>query len=399
MVVIEMENGGIMEIELYPEKAPLTVANFEKLVKSGFYDGLGFHRIIEGFMIQGGDPNGNGTGGPGWEIKGEFASNGWKNDLKHTRGVISMARASDPDSAGSQFFIMHEDAPHLDGQYAAFGKLVSGYDVLDEIAAVRTGFRDEPRYPQIMKKVYIKEDKKVKYGIQLYSMRDLAEADFDAAVAKAAEIGYSMIEFAGFFGRTAEQVVSLLQKNGIEIFGTHTGIYDLVNDFEGTLKFHKAIGNGNYIIPHHNMRNKAEIDEFVDLVNKYQPMLEAEGIKLGYHNHSMEWLPNEDGLIPNEELFRRTNIGFEIDTFWAYNAGRDPVELMEQFRDRLLSIHIKDGFKGGRGMPLGKGEAPVKAVYEKALELDVPMIVESETCDPSGADEAQVCFDCLKSFE
>ena len=399
MVVIEMENGGIMEIELYPEKAPLTVANFEKLVKSGFYDGLGFHRIIEGFMIQGGDPYGNGTGGPGWEIKGEFASNGWKNDLKHTRGVISMARASDPDSAGSQFFIMHEDAPHLDGQYAAFGKLVSGYDVLDEIAAVRTGYRDEPRYPQIMKKVYIKEDKKVKYGIQLYSMRDLAEKDFDAAVAKAAEIGYSMIEFAGFFGRTAEQVVSLLQKNGIEIFGTHTGIYDLVNDFEGTLKFHKAIGNGNYIIPHHNMRNKAEIDEFVDLVNKYQPMLEAEGIKLGYHNHSMEWLPNEDGLIPNEELFRRTNIGFEIDTFWAYNAGRDPVELMEQFKDRLLSIHIKDGFKGGRGMPLGKGEAPVKAVYEKALELDVPMIVESETCDPSGADEAQVCFDCLKSFE
>ncbi len=399
MVVIEMENGGIMEIELYPEKAPLTVANFEKLVKSGFYDGLGFHRIIEGFMIQGGDPNGNGTGGPGWEIKGEFASNGWKNDLKHTRGVISMARASDPDSAGSQFFIMHEDAPHLDGQYAAFGKLVSGYDVLDEIAAVRTGFRDEPRYPQKKKKVYIKEDKKVKYGIQLYSMRDLAEKDFDAAVAKAAEIGYSMIEFAGFFGRTAEQVVSLLQKNGIEIFGTHTGIYDLVNDFEGTLKFHKAIGNGNYIIPHHNMRNKAEIDEFVDLVNKYQPMLEAEGIKLGYHNHSMEWLPNEDGLIPNEELFRRTNIGFEIDTFWAYNAGRDPVELMEQYKDRLLSIHIKDGFRGGRGMPLGKGEAPVKAVYEKALELDVPMIVESETCDPSGADEAQVCFDCLKSFE
>ncbi len=156
MVVIEMENGGIMELELYPDKAPLTVKNFEKLVISGFYDGLGFHRIIEGFMIQGGDPKGNGTGGPGWHIKGEFASNGVKNDLKHTRGVISMARSADPDSAGSQFFIMHDDAPHLDGQYAAFGKLVKGYEVLDEIASVRTGFRDEPRYPQIMKKVYIK---------------------------------------------------------------------------------------------------------------------------------------------------------------------------------------------------------------------------------------------------
>ncbi|MBQ7700423.1 MAG: peptidylprolyl isomerase [Clostridia bacterium] len=157
MVVIEMENGGIMELELYPEKAPITVSNFEKLVKSGFYDGLGFHRIIEGFMIQGGDPKGNGTGGPGWEIKGEFLSNGVKNDLKHTRGVISMARSADPDSAGSQFFIMHADAPHLDGQYAAFGKLVNGFDVLDEIATTRTGFRDVPRYPQIMKRVYIKE--------------------------------------------------------------------------------------------------------------------------------------------------------------------------------------------------------------------------------------------------
>ena len=122
----------------------------------------------------------------------------------------------------------------------------------------------------------------MKYGIQLYSMRDLAEKDFEGAVAKAAEIGYSSIEFAGFFGRTAEQVVSLLQKNNIELFGTHCGMYDLVNDFEGTLAFHKAIGNKNYIISHHNMRNKAEIDEFVGLVNKYQPMLESEGIKLGY---------------------------------------------------------------------------------------------------------------------
>jgi len=131
--VIEMENGGKICLELYPDVAPVSVENFIKLVKSGFYDGLTFHRVVPGFVIQGGCPLGNGTGGPGWHIRGEFASNGFRNDLKHTRGVLSMARAMDPNSAGSQFFIMVEDAPHLDGDYAAFGKVVSGMDVVDEI--------------------------------------------------------------------------------------------------------------------------------------------------------------------------------------------------------------------------------------------------------------------------
>ncbi|MBQ3593039.1 MAG: peptidylprolyl isomerase [Clostridia bacterium] len=156
MVVIEMDSGELIEIELYPEIAPKTVENFEKLVNSGFYDGLTFHRVIPGFMIQGGCPKGNGTGGPGYSIKGEFAANGIKNDLKHTRGVISMARAMDPDSAGSQFFIMHEDAPHLDGQYAAFGKVVSGMDAVDRIAAVDTDWGDKPLTPVVMTKVSIK---------------------------------------------------------------------------------------------------------------------------------------------------------------------------------------------------------------------------------------------------
>ncbi len=156
MVVIEMDSGELIEIELYPEIAPKTVENFEKLVNSGFYDGLTFHRVIPGFMIQGGCPNGNGMGGPGYSIKGEFAANGVKNDLKHTRGVISMARAMDPDSAGSQFFIMHEDAPHLDGQYAAFGKVVSGMDAVDRIAAVDTDWGDKPLTPVVMTKVSIK---------------------------------------------------------------------------------------------------------------------------------------------------------------------------------------------------------------------------------------------------
>ena len=156
MVVIEMDSGELIEIELYPEIAPKTVENFEKLVNSGFYDGLTFHRVIPGFMIQGGCPKGNGTGGPGYSIKGEFAANGVKNDLKHTRGVISMARAMDPDSAGSQFFIMHEDAPPLDGQYAAFGKVVSGMDAVDRIAAVDTDWGDKPLTPVVMTKVSIK---------------------------------------------------------------------------------------------------------------------------------------------------------------------------------------------------------------------------------------------------
>lgn len=155
MVVIEMENGKKIELELYPETAPETVANFEKLVKSGFYDGLIFHRVIKGFMIQGGCPEGTGMGGPGWTIKGEFASNGVKNDLKHTRGVISMARSMMPDSAGSQFFIMHEDAPYLDGKYAAFGKVVEGMDTVDEIANVKTDGNDRPLEEQKIKKVTI----------------------------------------------------------------------------------------------------------------------------------------------------------------------------------------------------------------------------------------------------
>ena len=153
--IIEMENGKTMTLELYPEKAPITVANFEKLAGSGFYDGLIFHRVIENFMIQGGDPTGTGMGGPGWQIKGEFYSNGVKNDLKHTRGVISMARSRHPDSAGSQFFIMHKDAPHLDGQYAAFGKVISGMEVVDEIASIPTGAMDRPKIAVRMKKVYI----------------------------------------------------------------------------------------------------------------------------------------------------------------------------------------------------------------------------------------------------
>ncbi len=153
-----MEDGGIIDIELDSAAAPITCENFLKLVKQGFYDGLTFHRVIPGFMIQGGCPIGNGTGGPGWSIKGEFASNGVANPIKHIRGVISMARSMSPNSAGSQFFIMHKDAPHLDGQYAAFGHVTAGMEVVDRIAAVRTDWNDKPTTPVKMKKVEVIEE-------------------------------------------------------------------------------------------------------------------------------------------------------------------------------------------------------------------------------------------------
>jgi len=157
MVVIKMQDGGEIKIQLDENAAPETVKNFEKLVSEGFYDGLKFHRVINGFMIQGGCPLGNGTGGPGYSIKGEFSSNGVDNPIEHKRGTISMARSMDPDSAGSQFFIVHKDAPHLDGQYAAFGTVVEGMDVVDRIASADTDMGDMPTTDMIMEKVYLED--------------------------------------------------------------------------------------------------------------------------------------------------------------------------------------------------------------------------------------------------
>ena len=155
VVTITMANGDVMKAELYPEIAPNTVNNFISLVSKGYYDGLIFHRVIAGFMIQGGCPNGNGMGGPGYSIKGEFKQNGFKNTLKHTEGVLSMARAMNPNSAGSQFFIMHQNSPHLDGQYAAFGKVIEGLEVVDKIAQVGTDWQDRPMVPQIIESMTV----------------------------------------------------------------------------------------------------------------------------------------------------------------------------------------------------------------------------------------------------
>ncbi len=239
----------------------------------------------------------------------------------------------------------------------------------------------------------------MQYGLQMYSVRDITKDDLAGAVKKVAEIGYKLIEFAGFFGNSAEDVVKMLKDNDVTVSGTHTSINELIADYEGTVAFHKAIGNKYYIIPGHDLSTKEKLDEFIDNVNKFQPMLAKEGITLCYHNHDGEFKPNKDGQIIYDELTSRTNIGLEIDTFWAYAGGKDPIAMMDEFKDRLYFVHIKDGYADRRGEPLGRGTAPVKAVYEKAKAMGIPMIVESETLTPDGLTEAKICFDYLKAQE
>jgi len=239
----------------------------------------------------------------------------------------------------------------------------------------------------------------MEYGLQMYSVRDITKEDLPGAIAEVAQIGYKLIEFAGFFGHTAEEVNQMLADNGVTVSGTHTGLNELLTDYEATLAFHKAIKNPIYIIPGHDLSTKENLDKFIEDVNRLQPLLKAEGIEMGFHNHSSEFLPNKDGIIVYDELVARTGLLLEIDTFWAYAAGKDPVALMEQLKDRLRFIHIKDGYQNGDGMPLGRGTAPVAAVYAKAIELGVPMVVESETLTPDGLTEAKICFEYLKGLE
>ena len=239
----------------------------------------------------------------------------------------------------------------------------------------------------------------MEYGIQMFSVRDITEKDLGGALKKMADIGYKNIEFAGFFGHPAEEVRKMLDDNGLVVSGIHAGLNDLISDFEGTVRYQKIIGNKNYILPGADFSTLEKMEETIGYMNKYRKLLEKEGITLGYHNHSFEFFPVEGGPSPYEEILAKTDVKLEIDTYWAYHAGQDPVELMEKLKNRLLVIHIKDGFSNGDGMPLGKGTAPVKDVYRKALELGVPMVVESETLTPSGEDEARVCFEYLKAIE
>ena len=237
------------------------------------------------------------------------------------------------------------------------------------------------------------------YGLQLYSVRDVTDTDLEGTLKKVAEIGYRYVEFAGFFGHSAEEVKAMLDRYGLIVSGTHSGLGDLDADFEGTVKYHKTLGNTNYIVPGAPTWTAAELDETIEKMNKYQPMLAAEGIRMAYHNHDGEFRPNADGQIPHEEMERRTNIDFQIDTFWAFVAGKDPVEVITRLKDRIHVIHLKDGLRNGHGFALGEGEAPVAAVRERAIELGMHMVVESETLQPDGISEVTRCFNYLKSLE
>lgn len=238
----------------------------------------------------------------------------------------------------------------------------------------------------------------MKYGLQLYSVRDSAKENMDATLRKVSELGYEFVEFAGFFDHPAEEIKEMLDKYSLTAYATHTNVKLTEEDvLEETIAYHKAIGCKNLIIPGADLKTGAKLRAFIDHVNKIQPILEEQGISLHYHNHSHEFLPNEDGRYIHYELEKKTKIKFEIDTFWAYNADRDPVAMMERLKDRVEVIHLKDGFKGGKGIPLGQGTAPVVDVMKKAEELGIVMVVESETLNPDGMTEATVCADFLKS--
>jgi len=238
------------------------------------------------------------------------------------------------------------------------------------------------------------------YGIQLYSLRDLASEDFPAAVRAAAEMGYSSVEFAGFFGYDAKDVKALLDETGLKLAGTHTGWTELLpENIEKTIEYHKIIGNKNLIIPGYDFSTAEKLNELAKLMNFAAPLLAKEGIRLGYHNHYKEFMPNSDGVLFYDVIRSQTDVLFEIDTFWAYYAGKDPVKVMEDFSDRLMCIHLKDGVKATKeGRSVGEGDAPVIAVIDKALEMNVPMIVESEGLSPSGKEEAKRCIDFLKKL-
>jgi len=239
----------------------------------------------------------------------------------------------------------------------------------------------------------------MEYGIQLYSVRDVLPEDMEGTLQKISAMGYRFVEFAGFFGKSARDVKAMLDRYDLRISGTHTGWQEIVENWEETVAYHKAIGNKHIIIPGAELGTKEQIEAFVETVNDIQPKLQKEGIRLGYHNHDFEFKANTDGIVPYDEIVGRTNIYLEIDTFWAYAGGKDPVEMMEALKERLIFIHIKDGYENGDGVPLGLGTAPVKAVYQKAEGMGIPMVVESETLNPDGLTEAKTCIDFLISLE
>ncbi len=240
----------------------------------------------------------------------------------------------------------------------------------------------------------------MKYGLQLYSVRDAASENLAETLRQVAALGYQMVEFAGFFGHSASAVRQMLEDNRLEVSGTHTGCGELTSDtIEETIAYHREIGNHNIIIPAADFSTPEKLEEVLSVINAAQPKLSAAGITLGYHNHSHEFERNSYGVYLHKVLEERTQVEFEIDTYWAYVAGEDPIALLNRLKDRVHVIHLKDGFSDGQGKALGEGTAPVRAVRDYAIQNGLRMVVESETCDPTGLEEAERCMRYLRALD
>ena len=239
-----------------------------------------------------------------------------------------------------------------------------------------------------------------KYGLQLYSVRDITGKDLGSAIRQVSALGYKFVEFAGFFGNSAEQVKAMLNTCGITVSGTHSPLDDLrpIKIME-TLRYHKALGNPYYIIPGADLSTLEKIEDFANVVNFASPIFAAEGIRIAYHNHDREFKIMPWGSTIHSELEKRTTIDFQIDTYWAWKAGVDPIALLERLGSRVRCIHVKDGFEDGKGMALGEGNAPVAKVVEYARKKSLTMVVESETLTPTGLLEVERCINYLKTID
>lgn len=237
------------------------------------------------------------------------------------------------------------------------------------------------------------------YSLQLYSVRDTMPQDFAGTLARVAALGYTGVEFAGFFGHDADTVLGLLRQNGLAVTGAHDSLDPLLQNFDAAAAFHTRIGNPAWIVPCADLTSQEKIDRFIEDANRLAPRLAERGITLGYHNHASEFERNPDGSVPFEQLLYRTELAMEVDIYWAYVGMGDPIALIDRLGDRLRWLHMKDGFAAGGDKPLGLGDTPVRAVYEKMIGTGIPMVVESETCTPDGMTEAKICIEYLRSLE
>ena len=238
------------------------------------------------------------------------------------------------------------------------------------------------------------------YGVQMYSVRDITENDLAGALKAVGKLGYTNVEFAGFFDHSADEICKFMEDAGVKICSTHSDWKALYPDkIDETIAYHKAIGNKNYIIPGASLGTLEKLDEFVRVVNPAQEKLAANGISLAFHNHSVEFETKYWGSSIHTELEKRTALDFQIDTYWAFNAGVDPIVLCDRLKDRIKTIHLKDGFVGGRGVALGEGHAPVEKVLAMAKAKGLSIVVESEGLDPTGIEEVARCMNFLKAHD